>query len=74
MPRGDLKEPAGKGHGTQRGLGTGGGGKSQARGSPDSKGKVIMSICRSCGYSEPHEGSPHAQKRCPNCGGLMMRN
>jgi rubrerythrin len=76
MPRGDLHEPAGKGHGTKRGVDSGGTGKKQARGSSaqeTARLRQIVFLCRSCGYTVPEEGSPHSQMKCPNCGGAMTR-
>ena len=71
MSKGDGTGPTGEGPGTgRRRRGSGGGmgrGQSQA-------GLVGFCICLSCGAREPHQiGSPCYDKKCPNCGGSMIR-
>ena len=64
--------------GADRGAGSGGGaGRGQGlgrKGGPKAAGPGGYCICPSCGYREPHERAvPCYQKKCPQCGTVMMR-
>jgi hypothetical protein len=74
MPRGDGTGPLGKGPGTGRGAGGAGSGGRGRMGGPKAAGPNGYCVCPSCGYREIHKvGQSCNQKKCPECGTLMVR-
>jgi NAD-dependent SIR2 family protein deacetylase len=58
------------GYGNKGGGGRGGGGRGRGGG----MGAVGNCICVKCGCAAPKKpGTPCMQEKCPNCGGVLMR-
>ena len=66
MPRGDGRGPMGMGQRRNQGAGRMAGALTA-----DVGGNCV---CTKCGYREPHErGIPCMQKKCPQCGTILIR-
>jgi predicted Fe-Mo cluster-binding NifX family protein len=72
---GEVYDMRGRGGGGGMGSGKGmGGGRGGRMGGPLAAGPDGNCVCPQCGHKEPHQvGIPCAQKQCPKCGAVMVR-
>jgi predicted Fe-Mo cluster-binding NifX family protein len=69
----DMRGRSGGGMGPGRGMG-GGGRRGGRMGGPLAAGPGGYCVCPQCGHKELHEVAiPCAQKQCPKCGAVMVR-